>query len=568
MAAWIDKDLEEYVRNCFPDRYVSAYHKSGTWQTSRYIQVSTCLKEEKHIHYEYYREHIELHLEGKFQSEDYRQFAKELRQQTSRTPKLSWHSWQGRSQCRCRLDAPVHDEGAVVNSLKEIVAIFDKLIKNAYNAKNRIPQTFKYEGESIFTELGLQADEVSLEKACLGKIFSNRLVIPDYQRNYCWDDKQVNLLWNSLLEIPANGEYHLGSIILQKDNKSGSYAIIDGQQRLVTLTLVLKELGYEGNLPLLSQTFLSERSKLQIANNKWLIHKLFQRMYDEDLGRKILNNLTFSILILNESRLDLAYTFFSNQNAKGVPLSDFDLLKAHHLRFIFDEKQSEHISGKWNSLIEDKYADLDKTLSTHIYRLRKWMRKKNYNVDEVHRVKEEYSADLIIPDIPAFGESFSFYEKIQGGSHFFAYADHFVARYESFSKTGQVQLLRKHLQWSSHWRYADVIESLLFGYYLKFGEQYLSEALLCISAFMAQHRYSSARAISHKIREYAQNSEIVMMIDQSSSPTFFLAECRSNVKITGREIEETGIQMDFYQKLLDMTDELTTIFPNTLTDII
>ena len=177
------------------------------------------------------------------------------------------------------------------------------------------------------------------------------------------------------------------------------------------------------------------------------------------------------------------------------------------------------------------------------------MRKKNYNVDEVHRVKEEYSADMIIPDIPAFGESFSFYEKIQGGSHFFAYTDYFVARYESFSKTGQVQLLRKHLQWSSHWRYADVIESLLFGYYLKFGEQYLSEALLCISAFMAQHRYSSARAISHKIREYAQNSEIVMMIDQSSSPTFFLAECRSNVKITGREIEETGIQMDFYQKI-------------------
>lgn len=264
MAVWIDKHLEEYVRNCFPDRYVSAYHKSGTWQTSRYIQVSTCLKNEKHIHYEYYQEHIELHLEDKFQSEDYRQFAKELRQKTSRNPKLSWHSWQGRSQCRCRLDAPVHDEGAVVNSLKEIVDIFDELIKNAYNAKNRIPQTFKYEGESIFTELGLQADEVSLEKACLGKIFSNRLVIPDYQRNYCWDDKQVNLLWNSLLEISANGEYHLGSIILQKDNKSGSYAIIDGQQRLVTLTLVLKELGYEGNLPLLSQTFLSERLRFRL----------------------------------------------------------------------------------------------------------------------------------------------------------------------------------------------------------------------------------------------------------------------------------------------------------------
>lgn len=567
MAAWIDRYLEEYVTNSFPDRHVSAYHKSGTWQTSRYIQVSTCLSEETDIHYEYYQEHIELHLEGKFQSEDYRQFAKELRQQTSRNPMLSWHSWQGCSQCRCRLEAPVHDRDAVVSSMNKMISIFDNLIKTINNAKNRKLKALKYDGDSLFSESSLQTDEVSLEKACLGKLFCNSLVIPDYQRNYCWDDKQVNFLWNSLSEIPINGEYHLGTIILQKNN-DGSYAIIDGQQRLVTLTLVLNELGYEGTLPLLSQTFLSEKSMLHIANNKWLIHKLFQRMYDEDLGRKVLYNLTFSVLILKKSRLDLAYTFFSNQNAKGVPLSDFDLLKAHHLRFIFDEKQSEHISGKWNSIIEDKYAALDKTLSMHIYRLRKWMRKKDYNLDVAHRVKEEYSADRIIPDIPPFGESFNFYEKIQGGSHFFAYAEHFVALFEAFSKTEQIKSLRKHLQWRSHWRYADVIESLLFGYYLKFGEQYLTEALFCISAYIAQHRYTTARAISHKIREYAKDSEIVMMIDQSSSPTFFLAECQSKVKISGRDVEEAGIAMDFYQKMIDLTDELTTKFPNTLTNLI
>ena len=567
MAAWIDKHLEDYIKEVFPDRIVSAYHKSGSWQSSRWIQVRTCLSDEDDIHYEFYREHIELHLEGKFQSEDYRQFAKELRQQTARNPKLSWHSWQGRSQCRCRLDAPTDNWGAVVNALQEIISLFDRIILKASETKNRKQSVLKYDGETSFFEIGLEKDEVSLEKACLGKLFSNRLVIPDYQRNYCWDDKQVKMLWNSLSEIPKEGEYHLGTIILQKNN-DGSYAIIDGQQRLVTLTLVLSELGYEGNLALLSQTFLSEKSMLHIANNKWMIHKLFQKLYDEDFGRKLLYNLTFSLLILKENRLDLAYTFFSNQNAKGVPLSDFDLLKAHHLRFIFDEKQSEHISGKWNSIIENQYESLDKTLSTHIYRLRKWMRKKEYNADEVHRVKDEYSADIIIPDIPAFGESFNFYEKIQGGSRFFAYADHFVSLYEAFSNTGQVTSLRKHLQWKSHWRYADVIESLLFGYYLKFGEQYLTEALLCISAFIAQHRYSSARAISYKIREFAKDSEIIMMIDQSSSPTFFLAECRSKVKITGRDVEEAGIAMDFYQKMLDMTDELTTLYPSTLIDLI
>lgn len=567
MAAWIDKHLEEYIKEVFPDRNVSAYHKSGSWQTSRWIQLRTCLKDEENIHYEFYQEHIELHLEGKYQSEDYRQFAKELRQQTARIPQLSWHSWQGRSQCRCRLDSPTNDWQAVVGSFQEMISMFDGIIQKANEIKSRKQFVLKYEGETSFVESGLQEDEVCLEQACLGKVFCNRLVIPDYQRNYCWDDKQVNMFWSSLSEIPKDRVYHLGTIILQKNN-DGSYAIIDGQQRLVTLTLVMSELGYEGNLPLLSQTFLSEKSTLHIANNKWMIHKLFQKLYDEDFGRKLLYNLTFSILILKENRLDLAYTFFSNQNAKGVPLSDFDLLKAHHLRFIFDEKQAEHISGKWNSIIESQYDSLEMALSTHIYRLRKWMRKKDYNVDEVHRVKDEYSADIIIPDIPAFGESFNFYEKIQGGSRFFAYADHFVKLYEAFSKTEQVKSLRKHLQWKSHWKYASVIETLLFGYYLKFGEQYLTEALLCISANMAQHRYTTARAISYKIREYAKNSEITMMIDQASSPTYFLAECRSKVKMTGRDIEETGIAMDFYQKILDMTDELTTLFPNTLIDLI
>ena len=47
-----------------------------------------------------------------------------------------------------------------------------------------------------------------------------------------------------------------------------------------------------------------------------------------------------------------------------------------------------------------------------------------------------------------------------------------------------------------------------------------------------------------------------MMIDQSSSPTFFLAECISPVKIIGKDVEEQGIAMRFYQRLQDMFSEL------------
>lgn len=435
------------------------------------------------------------------------------------------------------------------------MVIFDPIIEKITLRTTVNPCVEPYKCDSIFSEEGLNDDEVCLAMCSLGKLFENGLVIPDYQRNYCWEDKQIKALWDSLKEIPYKGEYHLGTIILQK-NHIGNYAVIDGQQRLVSLTLILRELNYQGNMPLLTQKFLSENSKNHIANSRWLIKHLTSRSYDETLCGRIINQLIFSVLILKESRLDLAYTFFSNENSKGVSLSDYDLLKAHHLRYIFIEKQAEHLVSRWNYLTENEYSSLEKTLATHLFRLRKWMRKKDFNPDERFCVKEEFSAAITLPGIPPFGERFDFYEKIQGGAHFFTYTEHFVKRFKQFSETRQVKALHNHLKWESHWKYADIIETLLFGYYLKFGEQYLTEALFCISGNMAQHRYEAARALAYKIREYAKKSEIVMMIDQASSPTFFLAESVFSIKKSGRDVKEHGIAKRFYQRLQELFSEL------------
>lgn len=553
--AWIDQHLEKFIKDRFPERYVYAYHKFRTWQSSRYLYVTTVLKDNKDLHYEYINGAVELHLEGKYQSADYKYFSKELRSLTSQNPKLHWLGWQGRNRCRCRIDAATDDWEQLKNAFIEIMGIFDPIIEKITRPTAVNPNVEPYKGDTVFSEEGLNDDEVCLAMCPLGKLFGNNLVIPDYQRNYCWEDKQVKALWDSLKEIPHDGEYHLGTIILQKD-PNGNYAVIDGQQRLVTLTLIVRELNYLGNMPLLTQKFLSENSKKHVANSRWLIKHLTLRSYDENLCSRIINQLFFTVLILKESRLDLAYTFFSNENSKGVPLSDYDLLKAHHLRYIFIEKQAEHLAGRWNNLIENDYYSLGKTLSTHLFRLRKWMRRKNFNPNERFCVKEEFSSALILPEIPPFGERFDFYEKIQGGSHFFAYTEHFVNRFKQFSETRQVRALRNHLKWESHWKYADVIETLLFGYYLKFGEQYLTEALFCISRYIAQHRYAAARALAYKIREYANDSEIVMMIDQASSPTFFLAECLSTITKNGRDVDGQGIAMRFYQRLQDIFSEL------------
>ena len=76
----------------------------------------------------------------------------------------------------------------------------------------------------------------------INELLSNNLNIPDYQRIYCWEEKQVmcllsDLIYHKELHEIKRSFYRLGTIILHYHD--GVYDIIDGQQRLVTLSLLL-----------------------------------------------------------------------------------------------------------------------------------------------------------------------------------------------------------------------------------------------------------------------------------------------------------------------------------------
>ena len=65
--------------------------------------------------------------------------------------------------------------------------------------------------------------------------------IPRYQRAYSWGDDQLEKLWDDLIEAKENDpNYFLGSVITAKSEDSKNYLdIVDGQQRLTTLTILL-----------------------------------------------------------------------------------------------------------------------------------------------------------------------------------------------------------------------------------------------------------------------------------------------------------------------------------------
>lgn len=82
----------------------------------------------------------------------------------------------------------------------------------------------------------------------LGDVLGRPYKVPDYQRAYTWKAKSVEDLWHDLTnrymgnedsetgEMPTADEYLLGPIVFSKEDKK--YYIVDGQQRLVTLTLL------------------------------------------------------------------------------------------------------------------------------------------------------------------------------------------------------------------------------------------------------------------------------------------------------------------------------------------
>lgn len=84
--------------------------------------------------------------------------------------------------------------------------------------------------------------QVDASTVTAGAFFAERrLVVPDYQRKYSWKpDEQIDEFWRDLAGAIGRGEYFLGLVILAEGAERTE--VVDGQQRLVTLTVLANEL--------------------------------------------------------------------------------------------------------------------------------------------------------------------------------------------------------------------------------------------------------------------------------------------------------------------------------------
>ena len=166
------------------------------------------------------------------------------------------------------------------------------------------------------------------------KIEGFRLHIPDYQRPYAWEEKQVETLLNDLKDVIESKKksYLLGSLIFHENTKEGTLDVVDGQQRLVTLALICKALDGRSNF-LMQDNFPHSESQKNLKNNFSYIQKWFRRQ-GKEVEQNIMGLLKadeIEFVCIVTPNLDDAFIFFDSANSKGKALETYDLVKAYHL---------------------------------------------------------------------------------------------------------------------------------------------------------------------------------------------------------------------------------------------
>jgi hypothetical protein len=100
-------------------------------------------------------------------------------------------------------------------------------------------------------------------------------IIPVYQRAYSWDDKEIKTFLDDLKEQQVGGNtYCYGNVLVETIKKDTEYEVIDGQQRLTTLTIFVRAL----------LNVLSKRAAAEPAIKEKINISRKQKIYFKDDG--------------------------------------------------------------------------------------------------------------------------------------------------------------------------------------------------------------------------------------------------------------------------------------------
>ena len=208
---------------------------------------------------------------------------------------------------------------------------------------------------------------------------SKTFLIPRYQRNYAWEKKNIVQL---LEDVSKEEGYYIGNVIVntsQNDEKE----IIDGQQRIISIFLILIALHHvagmntleyvldNGNLKIniekriedsgvsvmssiLDDNIASTMKKYnEVARYKDIasILKKYEENQLETLRKNLLKAKIVEIKFLNGEKR--AHEMFVNLNTKGKPLEEIEIIKSHLFKYLIEGENSDQYKEEWYEMLDD-----------------------------------------------------------------------------------------------------------------------------------------------------------------------------------------------------------------------
>ncbi|GAB0053053.1 DUF262 and DUF1524 domain-containing protein [Helicobacter pylori] len=275
----------------------------------------------------------------------------------------------------------------------------------------------------------------------IGKSQEKQFVIPIYQRVYSWEEEQCKQLWDDIIKTGGNDQiegHFIGSIVFVHD---GIYAtnynellIIDGQQRLTTITLLFIALRNYLND---EDEFLEKFSRQKIQN-RYLINsdekgdKKFKLILSEpdrdtllsliDKDRRKPNEPSLKIMenfklfeewiskntdkletifkgldklmvveISLERGKDNPQLIFESMNSTGKDLTQTDLIRNYILMGLEPEKQKIFYEKYWRAMEED--FKQNETLFNQFVRHYLTIKTKIPNINKVYEAFKRYQQE-------------------------------------------------------------------------------------------------------------------------------------------------------------------------------
>ena len=362
------EQILEFAHKEFPGQDVNIPNNAEGW----YIQAGTLMGDD--LHYEYWGNKVNLHIEGP----EWRPIRDYLRREVS-DPRVVPTKWR-RQGCCWTLKREFNNWEEIKQGFLEL----DRIMRPHILSFERHQGAEEEKKTAIDETPDVAAHIIKIEE--LVKL--SNLVIPEYQRPYRWTTKNVEQLLTDINHARITGklDYLIGSVVLHH-SEADMLEIVDGQQRLTTISLIARSLNKEMKLPPLQFGHVDSAAHIRENFNfivKWKSLNL-KEGEPQEFFDFLFNNC--HVVMVTVKTLSEAFQLFETQNGRGKPLEAYNLLKAYHIRAMVDAKIKDKIECdvRWEdaALYSDNQNEsidlLRQLINEHLFRSRLWSRSEAAN---------------------------------------------------------------------------------------------------------------------------------------------------------------------------------------------